>query len=139
MSKSALITGESHGIGFETAKKLLAEKNNYSCIVLTARESKDFEQAIDKLNRLNQYDKKIIHRYVDIGNHAQLKKSIQSIYKEIGNIHLLVNNAGYTNPVPLQLVKFDDFEKTMAVNLYAPFILVQDLLHLGNKRSEEHT
>jgi len=133
MSKSALITGASRGIGFETAKKLLAEKNNYSCIVLTARESNDFEQAIDKLNKLNQYDKKIIYRYVDIGNHAQLKKSIQSIYKEVGNIHLLVNNAGYTNPVPLQLVKFDDFEKTMAVNLYAPFILVQDLLHLGNK------
>jgi 3-oxoacyl-[acyl-carrier protein] reductase len=50
----------------------------------------------------------------------------------VGRIHVVVNNAGYTNPVPLQQVDMEDFEKTIEVNLYGPFTVVQTLLNSGN-------
>lgn len=132
MNKVALITGASRGIGFEIAKKITIEKNDYNCITLLARESDDFKKAIKFLKEKNKYNKKIIYRYVDIGDHQKLKETIDSIYDESGNIHLVVNNAGYTNPVPLQLIKIDDFERTISVNLLAPFTIIQRLLHLGS-------
>ena len=61
-----------------------------------------------------------------------LKKAVKRAYDEVGNIDILVNNAGYTNPVPLQQVKMADFEKTMEVNVYAPFTIIKALLNRGN-------
>ena len=60
------------------------------------------------------------------------KKAVKRAYDEVGNIDILVNNAGYTNPVPLQQVKMADFEKTMEVNVYAPFTIIKALLNRGN-------
>ena len=47
-------------------------------------------------------------------------------------VDILVNNAGHTAPMAIQQIDFADFERTMAVNLYAPFTIVQSLLHRGN-------
>ncbi|MBZ0333222.1 SDR family NAD(P)-dependent oxidoreductase [Marinobacter sp. AL4B] len=133
MSKSVLITGASRGIGLETAKKFLFPDNDYSTIVLFARKSDDFVSAVQWLEEHNAHGKSIVVREVDVGEREALRTAIVSVYQEVGNVDLLVNNAGYTNPVPLQQVDFEDFERTIAVNLYAPFTLVQELLHLGNK------
>ena len=51
--------------------------------------------------------------------------SPRTIIEAHGNIDILVNNAGYTTPAPIQQIDFADFERTIAVNLYAPFTIVQ--------------
>ncbi|HLR28403.1 MAG TPA: SDR family oxidoreductase [Ruania sp.] len=133
MSKTALVTGASKGIGLETIRRLLDADNEVTTVVLMARDSEDFTRNVEELRRHNPHGKRIITSTVDVGNRTALQLAIGRIYDEVGNVDLLVNNAGYTNPVPLQQVEFDDFERTMAVNLYGPFTLVQDLLHRGNK------
>src|SRR5699024_12575000 len=65
---------------------------------------------------------------------SALKKAVKQAYDQVGNIDILINNAGYTNPVPLQQVKMSDFEKTMEVNLYGPFTIVKTLLNRGKDR-----
>src|SRR5699024_8466036 len=70
---------------------------------------------------------------VDVGDREALKEAVSRAYEQVGNIDILVNNAGYTNPVPLQQVDMDDFEKTINVYLYGPFTIVQTLLNLGNR------
>ncbi|WP_216712993.1 SDR family NAD(P)-dependent oxidoreductase, partial [Photobacterium sanctipauli] len=48
-------------------------------------------------------------------------------------IDILINNAGFTKPESIQQIEFSDFERTMEVNLYAPFTIVQKMLQAGNK------
>lgn len=133
MPKTLLVTGASKGIGLETARRFLTGHNDVTSIVLLARESETFEASFAELESLNQHGKRLTKHYVDLGDRAAILDLLPRIHAEQGNIDLLVNNAGYTNPVPLQQVEFADFERTIAVNLYAPFTVVQELLHAGNR------
>jgi 3-oxoacyl-[acyl-carrier protein] reductase len=49
-----------------------------------------------------------------------------------GKVDILINNAGFTAPMAIHQIDFSDFERTIGVNLYAPFTIVQSLLHNGN-------
>ena len=53
--------------------------------------------------------------------------------RRVGQVDLLINNAGFTAPAPIHEIRWEDFERTIGVNLYAPFTLVQHLLHKGNQ------
>lgn len=136
MTKTLLVTGASRGIGLETVRRFLQdsspEKGTVAKIVLVARDSDDYTDALDDLAANNPRDVEIVAYRADVGDRAALLELVDQLAEEQGNVDFLVNNAGYTNPVPLQQVDFADFERTMSVNLYAPFTLVQELLHRGN-------
>jgi 3-oxoacyl-[acyl-carrier protein] reductase len=136
MTKTLLVTGASRGIGLETVRRFLQEtspdKGTVGTIVLVARDSDDFTAALAELEATNLREITIRAYRADVGDRDELLALIDRVVEEVGNIDFLVNNAGYTNPVALQQVDFADFERTMAVNLYAPFTLVQELLHRGN-------
>lgn len=129
--RTALITGASRGIGLATARRL-AREGDISTIVLVSRSAEDLAQAIATLEAETDGSTTFLPCAVDVGDRPALKRTTKRLFDEVGRIHLLVNNAGYTNPVPLQQVKMPDFERTMEVNLYAPFLLVKTLLNRGN-------
>lgn len=131
MTKTALVTGSSRGIGKATVERMLHNIDDISTVVMMARPSEDYTALQESLKGLNN-GKSVIALEVDVGDRASLQAGIREAYERAGNIHYLVNNAGYTNPVPIHQVDFEDFERTMRVNLYGPFTLVQELLHLGN-------
>lgn len=131
MTKTALVTGASRGIGRATVERMLTKIDDISTVVTMARRSEDYTAAQEHFESLNT-GKTLIALEVDVGDRDSLQAGIREAYERAGNVHYLINNAGYTNPVPIHQVEFEDFERTMRVNLYGPFTLVQDLLHLGN-------
>jgi 3-oxoacyl-[acyl-carrier protein] reductase len=133
MTKTALVTGASRGIGLETTRRFILNNDDITSVVMFARDSEDFDNAVQALESELPVGRRIIPVKVDVGDRAALKKALKSVYDEVGNIDVLVNNAGYTNPVPLQQIKMADFEKTMNVNLYGPFTIVKTLLNRGNR------
>ncbi|WP_114853530.1 SDR family NAD(P)-dependent oxidoreductase [Brachybacterium sp. YJGR34] len=133
MSKTALVTGASRGIGLETVRRFILQHDEITTVVMFARESEDFDAAVAELEAQLPIGRKVVPVRVDVGDREALKKAVKSAHDEVGSIDILVNNAGYTNPVPLQQVKMADFEKTMSVNLYAPFTIVKTLLNRGNR------
>ncbi|MDE0572230.1 SDR family oxidoreductase [Demequina sp. B12] len=133
MSKTALVTGASKGIGLETVRRLATSDLNITTIVLMARASQDYDDNFAELQKDIPEGVTLVRETVDVGDRDVLIEAIHRVYAQVGRIHYLINNAGYTNPVAIHQVEFDDFERTMAVNVYAPFTLVQELLHLGNK------
>lgn len=135
MTKTALVTGASRGIGLETVRRFIHNSEDVTTVVMFARASEDFDAAVATLQEEAPVGRRIIARNVDVGDRGDLKKAVKAAYDEVGNIDILVNNAGYTNPVPLQQVKMSDFEKTMNVNVYAPFLIVKTLLNRGNEFS----
>ncbi|WP_084128237.1 SDR family oxidoreductase [Demequina sp. NBRC 110055] len=133
MSKTALVTGASKGIGLETVRRLAASDLDITTIVLMARASQAYDENFAALEDEVPAHVTLVRETVDVGDRPALIDAVARVYGEVGNIDFLINNAGYTNPVPIHQVDFADFERTIAVNVYGPFTLVQELLHLGNR------
>ncbi|ATG51038.1 short-chain dehydrogenase [Brachybacterium vulturis] len=133
MSKTALVTGASRGIGLETTRRFIRSNDDITTVVMFARASEDFDANVAALEKELPIGRKLVPVTVDVGDRDALKQAVTEAYEQVGGIDILVNNAGYTNPVPLQQVDMADFEKTINVNLYGPFTIVQTLLNLGNR------
>ena len=133
MSRTALVTGASKGIGLETVRRLAASDLDITTIVLMARASQAYDENFAALADEVPAHVTLVRETVDVGDRPALIDAVARVYDEVGNIDFLINNAGYTNPVPIHQVDFADFERTIAVNVYGPFTLVQELLHLGNR------
>lgn len=133
MNKSALITGASKGIGAEIAKKLWLGHNEYNTLVLIARESSEFKKTISDLKANNPLNKKVLTFHVDLSCRSNTQNFINDISNENINIDLIINNAGYTNPEPIQQIKLSDWDTALNVNLISPFLLIQGFLKRGNR------
>lgn len=133
MSRTILITGASRGIGLSTAARFLAADNDITDLILVARESQRFTDAVAALEADNPHGKRIHPYAVDLVDRAQIVGMIKDVVYRHGDVDIVINNAGFTAPAALHQVNFADFERTMAINLYAPFTIVQELLHAGSR------
>lgn len=132
MSRSLLVTGASRGIGLATVQRFLGD-SEITDVVMVARASDDFEAAVEELRADNPHGTRIHPLTCDMADRDAVMAMAEQALGLVGSVDLLVNNAGFTAPAPIHEVAWADFERTMAVNLYAPFTLVQHLLHLGNR------
>jgi len=132
MSETLLVTGASRGIGLATVHRFFYEANAVSDIVMVARASEDFDAAVSELRADSPHGTTIHQMACDMADREAVRAMAAEAFVLTGSIDLLVNNAGFTAPAPIHEIEWDDFERTIAVNLYAPFTLVQELLHLGN-------
>ncbi|HEL1816915.1 TPA: SDR family NAD(P)-dependent oxidoreductase [Streptococcus suis] len=103
MKRNVLITGASSGIGKAIAYVFAANGDN---IIITGRR-------LDKLEEIKQDIEKQYHVQVsvhsfDVKNMEQTIVNCQKILEEVGQIHILVNNAG----LALGLDKFQDYDLT---------------------------
>ncbi|MEI4338834.1 SDR family NAD(P)-dependent oxidoreductase [Streptococcus suis] len=103
MKRNVLITGASSGIGKAIAYVFAANGDN---IIITGRR-------LDKLEEIKQdiekqyYVQVSVHSF-DVTNMEQTIVNCQKILEEVGQIHILVNNAG----LALGLDKFQDYDLT---------------------------
>jgi 3-oxoacyl-[acyl-carrier protein] reductase len=132
MSKSILVTGASKGIGLRTVREFFYEDNGITDFILLSRPSDEFTVALKDLAANNPYGKTLTPYFVDLAERDALVTLMKEIVKAHGKVNILVNNAGFTAPMSIQQIDFADFERTIGVNLYAPFTIVQSLLHNGN-------
>lgn len=110
--KVAIVTGGSRGIGFATAKIFI---ENGAKVVITAKDPKRIEAAIDKLSNT-------IGITADIKNENDVKKVIKQTIDKFGKLDILVNNAGIF-PRIKQLHEIDESEwnEVLDVNLTGQF------------------
>ena len=132
MSRSVLVTGASKGIG-EAVVRQFAEADDIADVIMIARKSAEFDALVKEMKE-DGPDGVAFHAYeVDLADQDAVRATMHTIMDAHGRVDLLINNAGYTSPAAIPQIDFADFERTIAVNLYAPFLIVQELLHLGNK------
>ncbi|MQA24750.1 MAG: SDR family NAD(P)-dependent oxidoreductase [Micromonosporaceae bacterium] len=132
MSKSLMVTGASKGIGAAAVERFFHTDNDVTDFILLARESQSFSDFLDKLSADNPHGKRVHPHFIDLADRARIVGLMKDVMSEHGKVDILLNNAGYTSPCAIQQVQFSDFERTIGVNLYAPFTIVQELLHSGN-------
>ena len=117
-----LITGATDGIGKATA---LALAESGATVILHGRNPDKTARAMEEIQTATGSDK--LHTVIaDFASLDQVAALAEHIWREFGQLDVLINNAGQINDQ--RLLSQDGFELTFAVNHLAPFLLTQKLL-----------
>jgi NAD(P)-dependent dehydrogenase (short-subunit alcohol dehydrogenase family) len=116
--KIALITGAAQGIGKAIAT-LFAEKG--SRLVLVDVQDSVFSTA----KELSDLGAEILPLIGDLTKNGEVIRFVEESIKRFGRIDFLVNNAGVVLLDDAEIISEEWWDRTMAVNLKAPFMLAQ--------------
>jgi len=114
-NKVAVITGGSRGLGKETVDLFAAE--GASIAILDVNDELGEKAAADvvaKGGNAKYYN-------TNVADMASVEKTAEAVYKEFGNVDILINNAGITADSSLKKMTTDQFDRVIAVNLRGPF------------------
>jgi len=117
-NKVALVTGAARGIGKAIAI-LFAEKKANVILVDLLDEVKDVASSLEKLGV------KTLPIVVDISKTENIHKMVADSIKAFGKIDILVNCAGVVFLEDAENISEEYWDKTMAINLKAPFMIAQ--------------
>ncbi len=117
--KRALITGGTHGLGMAMAEGLA---NAGAELVITSTTPKKLESALEYY-RGKGY--KVSGYIFDITDEELAREKVEEIFKNEGEIHILVNNAGIIKREAAISMPIADFRRVIDVDLVGAFIMSQ--------------
>ena len=124
MSKVALVTGATRGIGKQIA--LCLAKEGYD-IALNYRSEN--EELTNTKNELEKLGIKVLPVQGDVSNYEDCERFVKEIIENFGQIDVLVNNAGITKDMLLMRMKKEDFEQVIDVNLVGTFNVTKNVIN----------
>jgi NAD(P)-dependent dehydrogenase (short-subunit alcohol dehydrogenase family) len=113
--RTALVTGASSGLGVEFALALRAAGAN---VVVAARRA-------DRLASLCQAHPGLTAVACDVSDSASVASAHREVSDRVGNVDILINNAGLSIPARAEEESLDDFRYVLDVNLVGAFQLCQ--------------
>ncbi|MBN8593335.1 MAG: SDR family oxidoreductase [Anaerolineae bacterium] len=120
--KTALITGAAQGLGLGIAE---AFAKAGAMVILVDRNQAMGEAAA---KQLRQQGANALFLYTDLAQPDEIKRLVDSVIEKLGHLDILVNNAAVFLPKPIDQIAVGEWDHLMAVNLRAPFLLVQAAL-----------
>lgn len=118
--KTALVTGGSRGLGMQMCEAL----GEFGArIVITARKQHELDEAVAHLKGLGV---EALAVSADLGKPGEAVRVIETIAAAGWSVDVLVNNAGTSWGSPAEDHPLDAWEKLMALNLTAPFVLARE-------------
>ncbi len=124
MSKVALITGATRGIGKQIA--LTLARDGYD-IALNYRSEN--EELLNTKKEIESIGVHIFPVQGDVSNYDDCERFVKEIISKFGQIDVLVNNAGITNDMLLMRMKKEDFEKVIDTNLIGTFNVTKNVVN----------
>ncbi len=122
--KTALVTGASRGIGRATALALAAA--GAQVLVHFSSSETEADQVVDEIKKGGGRAEKVGANLGDRNGPHELATKVRSIVG--GRLDILIANAGTAKAASIEATTLDDFDYLFAVNVRAPFFLVQQLL-----------
>ena len=132
--KVALVTGASSGIGESTAIQLGRAGGN---VLLVARTRQKLEAVAERVqaNGGTAY----VHT-CDLSNPDDVDRMAKEVLAQHAHVDILINNAGKSirRSVNRSYDRFHDYQRTMALNYFAPVKLMLDLLPVMREQRSGH-
>ncbi|XP_019381877.1 PREDICTED: estradiol 17-beta-dehydrogenase 11-like isoform X1 [Gavialis gangeticus] len=130
--ETVLVTGAGHGLGRATA---LEFAQRCCCLVLWDVNQHGIEETAAECKRLGA----TVHTFVvDCSKREEIYRAAEKVKKEIGDISILVNNAGVITPADLLSTQDHQIEQTFAVNILAHFWTTKAFLPTMMKNNHGH-
>ncbi|MEE9251968.1 MAG: 3-oxoacyl-[acyl-carrier-protein] reductase [Thermodesulfobacteriota bacterium] len=114
--KVALVTGASRGIGRAVALKLAS--CGASVVVNYASNKELAEEVLGEIEAMGSTGQL---RQFDVSDSLRVSEEVSSIARELGGLHILVNNAGINRDSLLVRMKEEDWDEVLTVNLKGMF------------------
>ncbi len=119
--KVALVTGGSSGIGLATAQRFVAE-GGY--VFITGRRQSELDKAVATIGH------HVTAVQGDLADLDDLDRLFATVRSEQGGLDVIVSSAGFIEPVTLEHVTPEQFDKTFGINARGTFFLAQKALGL---------
>jgi short-subunit dehydrogenase len=132
--KIILITGASSGIGEQTAKELGQAGGT---VLLVARTREKLEEVAETVQDAG--GTAFVHP-CDLSDPEDIDRMAQEVLAEYGQVDILINNAGKSirRSIDRSYDRFHDYQRTMALNYFAPVKLILNLLPVMRMRGSGH-
>jgi hypothetical protein len=114
--KTVVITGGSEGVGAAVARSFAAAGAR---LVLAARGQEKLDRIAEELRP----GATVLAVAMDVADHEACVRLFALAQREFGDIHVLINNAGYHERGPVEKVEAEALGRMIDVNLKAPVIL----------------
>jgi NAD(P)-dependent dehydrogenase (short-subunit alcohol dehydrogenase family) len=115
--KAALVTGASSGLGRAT---VIALARSGADVALVARSAEELESAKEEVSKT---DRQALSLPTDLAKEEETSATVERTVEEFGRIDVLVNAAGTDAPDTVEKLAVEGWDRTLAVNLRAPFLL----------------
>ncbi|GJQ66112.1 hypothetical protein Trydic_g5780 [Trypoxylus dichotomus] len=128
-----LVTGAGHGIGKELALQYAAL--GATVVAWDINEKNNTET----VTQINQQGRAKAYGYVcDVANRANVFEVVERVKKDVGDITIIVNNAGIMPTHSLLDQTADEIERTFKVNVFGHFWVLQAILPSMLKNNNGH-
>ena len=124
--KVVVVTGASRGIGKAIVEKLAVHGAK---LVLASRN-------IDSINEIGAgLDCQWLAQQTDVSDEQSVKNLMKATADHFGALDVLINNAGFVEPLGLQEITLEGWNTTLAVNLTGTFLCTREAVRGLMKRS----
>mgnify|MGYP003334729352 CR=1 FL=1 len=123
MSKTAIVTGGSRGIGKEICLRLA--KDGFNIVTCCTG---DASKADATVNACKEFGVDAIAVAADVSNAVDVQKIFDTAKEKFGSYEVLVNNAGITRDNLLMAMKEEDYDAVLDTNLKGTFHTMKSLV-----------
>ena len=125
-NRCAIITGASEGLGFVIAQKYLEAGAH---VMICARGADRLQRARSRLQDLARPGQSVLAQRADISSARDVTDLVQTALRELGGLHVLVNNAGIAGPAgPVEDADWHEWLRTLETNLLGAVLLARAVL-----------
>ena len=115
-----LITGGSRGLGLVMARQLIKEGAK---VVICARDEQELARASESIGSSD-----LLTVACDITDKAQVSTMIETIRREMGEVEMLINNAGTIQVGPMETMTEEDYKKAIDIHFWGPYNVINAVL-----------
>lgn len=119
-NKIALVTGSSRGIGAAIAVRLA--KDGYDIAINYIKRKDKAKEVLEKIESLGR---RVIAIQADVSDRKQVDRMFDTIRRELGEVEVLVSNAGIADMQQVQDITFEHWKRYFAVNVDGAFNTIQ--------------
>jgi len=118
MTKTAIVTGASRGIGRNIAKRLASDE--FAVVVNYSGKADEAQKVVDEIRAA---DGEAVAIKADVGNPEDVKRLFEKTIETFGGANVVVNNAGIMALSPIAKGDVETFDKVIATNLRGTFLV----------------
>jgi NAD(P)-dependent dehydrogenase (short-subunit alcohol dehydrogenase family) len=132
IGRVTLVTGGARGLGEAICRELSAAGAR---VILADIRTDLAGQVADDLTRMGA-DATTLE--LDVTDERKIEQALQKVRQQFGRLDVLINSAGTDKTISIEELDVQDWDRIMAVNLRAPFILAKYALPIMREQRSGH-